>query len=256
MLTIHGFFGYDLPMKEGYRLIRQVGFGGVLIWWGDDFGDADYQTFPDLARSEGLYVENLHAPFAGSSSIWLDNLDGEAVFDRYMGCIEACHTNSVPTVIMHLMTGTAPPACGSIGLDRLRRLVEKAEQKGVVIALENLRRADFLQYVFDHINSEHLGFCFDSGHKNCFTPETDVLSHYGSRLAALHLHDNDGSDDQHKLPFDGTVDWRDTMKKIAGTGYTGPTALEVGWDYTVKYPNPEDFLKAAYERARRLEDMR
>ena len=49
---------------------------------------------------------------------------------------------------------------------------------------------------------------------------------------ALHLHDNDGQTsvegrkDQHRLPFDGTIDWRVMLKKIAQLDSRGSICLE------------------------------
>lgn len=43
----------------------------------------------------------------------------------------------------------------------------------------------------------------------------------------LHLHDNNGSYAQHGLPFDGTIDWFTTMRKIAETDYLGAIALKL-----------------------------
>jgi len=33
MITIYDWFGYELPIKERYRLIKEAGFDGVLLWW-------------------------------------------------------------------------------------------------------------------------------------------------------------------------------------------------------------------------------
>ena len=43
---------------------------------------------------------------------------------------------------------------------------------------------------------------------------------------ALHLHDNNRIDDQHLIPFDGTIDWQTTMRQIRQSGYKGAIALE------------------------------
>jgi sugar phosphate isomerase/epimerase len=75
-----------------------------------------------------------------------------------------------------------------------------------IIALENLRKPEYLDFLFDNIKSDKLKFCYDSGHNNCFTPEIDCLGKYGDKLIALHLHDNDGTCDQHLLPFNGTME--------------------------------------------------
>ena len=70
-------------------------------------------------------------------------------------------------------------------------------------------------------------FCYDSGHHFGWGKGEPYLERYGSRLAALHLHDNDGTRDQHLLPFDGAVDWPALMARLAATGYDGALTLEV-----------------------------
>ena len=70
-------------------------------------------------------------------------------------------------------------------------------------------------------------------------------------VLALHLHDYDGSDDQHRLP----IDWSLTMSRIAQAGYTGGVALEatnMGYEDL----QPEEFLQVAFKRARGLAALR
>lgn len=72
---------------------------------------------------------------------------------------------------------------------------------------------------------------------------------------ALHLQDNGGKHNQHQLPFDGDIDWKDVMRKITLTGYQGATTLEpMNWDY--EDLSIQEFLACAYQRVKRLDDMR
>lgn len=263
MISIFGIIGNELPTKEKYRLIKKAGFDGVFMHWDDKFGDYDFRSNPGYARNEGLCVENMHTPFERINSLWDDNLEGQSIVDNLQQCVMDCATYDIPTMIVHISGGNNPPAINNLGLNRIKTIVEKAERNGINIALENLRRPDYLDAVFDQIKSDRLGFCYDSGHHHCRTPNLDLLGKFGSKLMALHLHDNDGyitgagSEDQHRLPFDGTIDWPTVMKKIAGTGYTGATALEVvnmGYEYLAD--KPEEFLHIAYERAKKLEGLR
>jgi len=254
MITIYTWFGYDLPLKNLLRLIKQAGFDGAMVWWSEKYGNNDYLFAPKMARDAGLIIENIHAPFAGSNDIWRDNLGGKALTELYLEIIDDCVDYGIPTIVLHLTSGDEPPLPNETGLGRVKQLTEKAERCGINIAFENLRKPGYLEYVLGSIDSPRAGFCYDSGHNNCRMPAGDLLEKFGSRLMALHLHDNDGSDDQHLLPFDGTIDWPTTMKKIAGTGYKGALALESDNTGYEELP-PEEFLSLAFERAKRLESL-
>lgn len=258
MITIYDWFGYELPIKERYQLIKEAGFNGVLLWWSDGFGrncfgQNDYRNGPQIARAAGLFIENIHTPVHNQNDLWLDNLDGEALTDCYLQCVADCAEFEIPTMVVHLPNDSKP--YNALGLDRFKKITEKAEQLGVNVALENLHNLSNLAYVLEQVNSLRVGFCYDCGHHNRHYPNDDLLSKYGSRLMALHLHDNNGSNAQHGLPFDGTIDWITTMKKIAETNYSGATALEpMNWDY--ENISIREFLHKAFDRAKKLEALR
>ncbi len=254
-MTIFDWFGYELPHEERYRLIRGAGFTGVLLWWSDEF-DQDYRNAPEFARRAGLFVENIHTPFAGINSIWLDNLDGEAFTARLLQCVEDCAAFAIPTMVVHLSSGTTPPPANELGLARIRCIAALAERHGINVALENLRKTEVLDYVLGRLDTPRVGFCYDSGHHHCYTPGDDLFARYGSRLMALHLHDNDSSDDQHRLPFDGTIAWGAVLPQIADAGYRGALALEVEAKGKEKAAlSAEAFLRVAFERAEKLEPL-
>ncbi len=253
MVTIYDWFGYELSAKKRYALIREAGFDGVMLWWSEESGRGDYRTGPEEARSEGLFVENIHAPFQRQNDLWRDNLDGAALTDCYLQCITDCYELEIPTMVVHLPSENYP--CTPLGLDRVKSMAEMAELLGVNVALENLWNYTNISYVLSRVDSPCLGFCYDSCHHNNYNPEADLLGTYGSRLMALHLHDNGGSQNQHQLPFDGHINWQETMRKIGEINYTGATALQPsGWDYMSYLP--EVFLRKAYERAMALEELR
>lgn len=212
----------------------------------------DYRNGPQLIHEAGLYIENIHTPFQVQDSIWLDNLDGEATIDCYLQCVADCAEFEIPTMVMHLPDDDKP--YNSLGLDRIKKIAEKAERLDVNVALENLRNFNNLSYVLEQIASPHIGFCYDCCHHYRCYPGYDLLSMYGARLMALHLHDYNGNA-IHRLPFDGTIDWSEAMKRIAETGYLGATAIEaMNWCY--KHLSPEEFLCQAFKKGKRLEALR
>ena len=264
MLSIFSWFGYqELTHAEGFRLIKQAGFDGVLLWWASiPEGSEEYRLQPDLARREGLFIENIHANDEHATAIWEDTQEGQTVYEYYLQCIDDCAVFEIPTVVLHpAQTNPVPPPPTALALDRFKRIVDRAQRSGVNVAVENMRGAQAIArvaWVLEQIDSPRLGFCFDNGmyHARLLrTPEAELLARFGHRLMALHLSDNHGERGEHLLPFDGTIDWPAQMHAIAGKGYSGPAALEVvNTGYEEK--SPEEFLTLAYERAKKLEELR
>lgn len=258
MLGIYDCFGYggsfDVPFAERYRLIKSAGFDCVMLWWSDRYGrGAGYQKDIHLAQKAGLEINNIHAPVHEQNFLSADNLDGESVYQSYRQCVEDCAVFHIPTMVIHLPADKYP--ISELGLKRLEKLIHKAEDSAVQIAFENLENIGNLDMVLKTFQSKYAGFCYDSCHHQNYAPHIDLLGRYGNRLMALHLQDNGGKHNQHQLPFDGNIDWWDVMKKITLTGYQGTTTLEpMNWDYEAL--SIQEFLDCAYQKAKRLNDMR
>jgi|GEM_PF-135490 len=251
-LTIYDWFGYDIPITERYRLIKQAGFDGVLLWWSNTLDRGDYRRGPQIARDAGLFVENIHTPFQVQDNIWLDNLQGEAAVECYLQCISDCAEFNIPTMVLHLPDDDKP--YNGLGLDRMKRLADTAEKRNVNVALENLNNCGNLSFMLQQVDSDRIGFCYDCCHHYNYCPEKDLLAAYGSRMMALHLHDTE-SGNIHQIPLDGTLDWPGIMKQITATGYIGATAIEaMNWNYP--HLTAHEYLHRAYDSAVRLEELR
>jgi sugar phosphate isomerase/epimerase len=246
MTAINEEFGYPNPSEQYYPRMVEAGFGGVMLCHSDDFRASKR---PLLARAAGLQVVNIHTAYRIPGHLMEDSPAGEADFASLQQCMEDCAAFEIPTMIVH-------PTCeeiSAVGLDRFGRLAARGEALGVNIAIENLRRLAELHMVaavLAAVDSPRMGFCFDSGHNNAgydFEPQ-DLLNQHGDRLIALHLHDNDHTADQHRLPFDAVIDWPALMARIAATGYTGAVSLEV-LNKGHEGLSAAEFLQTAQERA-------
>lgn len=251
--AIVDWFGYNLSPMERLSLIRDAGFDAVLLLWTDAF-DPDYAAFPTYAKTLGLKIESVHAPYQNANAIWKDNLDGTAYTEQILSCIRDCHIHGIPTLVMHPTSGkpNLSPDVLAPGIDRFKRIGEFAEQMGINVALENMEDPAVLQCIFPVVDTGRLGFCFDSGHWNAYTPELDLLTMYGDRLLTLHLHDNDGEEDQHALPGTGTIVWKSLMEKLDRLGYEGALSLEVRSTGYADNADPSAFLQLAMEKATTL----
>lgn len=245
------YFGFDLEMRERIDLIKSAGFDSIMVWAGDE----DLAHIVSYAREQGLYVSNAHLPFKNINCIWEEGDAGDIMAEEFCRLVRACGDLNIPAAVYHVSSSFTPPPYNMKGIERIRRIVKAAEEAGVDIAFENLRRIDYLQYVYDNVPSERAKFCFDCGHHNYLCPELDLFEMFGDRLIAVHLHDNFGDYDWHMIPFDGKVDFKMVTKGLKSVGYRGPISLEVHQDVHEMYKDytKEEFLKLAYERALMIE---
>jgi sugar phosphate isomerase/epimerase len=266
MLAIYHYFGYKLPIRDRFSLIKSAGFDAVGLWRDHYFGWTDYRAYAGIAREAGLAVVDGHAPFARDwalvNSLWSDTQAGETTLEIYLRAVVEAAEDGVKNLIIHLENSfeETPPPPNELGADRLKRVADLAEKRGVTLCAENIINHSYLEYAFERIRSPGLRFCYDAGHRHCGEPDTDLLSLYGDRLAALHLHDNDGGGDRHFVPFEGTIDWQSEMSAIAATGYDGAITLECttgapGSAASDGARSAEEYLHGAHSAAKRLEDM-
>lgn len=220
----------------------------------DSFGRGmGYRDAPRLAREAGLIAENIHAPVQTQNDLSRDDLAGEDLFSCYLQCVRDCAAERIPTMVVHLPDDTHPLT--ALGMQRVHRIAEEAEKLNVNVAMENLFNIRNLHAVLDTIHTRHIGFCYDSCHHANNKDAGDLLTLYGDRLMALHLHDNGGARNQHQLPLDGNVDWPDVMRRITATGYRGATALEpMNWGYEAL--TVEEYLAKAAQKAKTLDALR
>ena len=68
--------------------------------------------------------------------------------------------------------------------------------------------------------------CIDTGHINLAVQHNqptpaDFIRLMGDNVSCLHLHDNTGYMDQHRIICAGTIDWKDVFKALCEIGYNG-----------------------------------
>ena len=253
--------------RRSLEKIRSADFENVML---DQFGDRNLKRFITVAKEVGLKVPFVHMDCSDVSSIWTPHYKQKEFLGYAQKTIEICGEQGVETVIMHPAYSEVSCAPTKMGRDNVLKLLEIAKKNGVKIALENIdeKHMKHFEYLLKEIKSPDLGFCFDSGHWNLYTPEIDLLEKYGDRLIAVHIQDNIGKQqsesenhwdqDLHMLPFDGNVDFDYVAKGIAKSKYNGPLMLESHRSKKVndyRGLRPKYFLDAAHNRAMKLTKM-
>lgn len=115
----------------------------------------------------------------------------------------------------------------------LIELAEHARGTGVIVCVENMppgvnpgsRMAELFDIV-RRLNHPLLALALDTGHGNLTSSAGEETLAAGSLLATTHVHDNNGRQDSHEPPGQGTVDWACWGRALDQIGYEGPILLE------------------------------
>lgn len=240
--------------KEIINCIKQAGFKNVFIeWYNDDF-DLQKNIF-DYVKEVGLNIIFAHLGYQNSNALWENGIEGDKEVQRYIEDIKICKANGIDLVIIHPTIGFYAPNPNNIGIKRIEQIVNYAEQLNVKVAFENVELSGYLEYIVDNINNENLGICFDSGHCNLFFDGEFDVDKFKNKVLAIHLHDNFKINDDHILPFDGTVDWNKVTSQIIDMNYDGYIVIESGYDKFYSTISIIEYYNKAYEAGQRLENL-
>ena len=193
--------------------IKNNGYKNVFVQWYDKDWKISQEEQVKLCKKLGLNIIFAHLGYQNINSIWEEGQAGDKEVERYKKDIKNCKENEIDMVIMHLVSGNVATQYNELGLERLRQITEYAKKLDVKIAFENTKIKGYLEYVLSNIKDENIGICFDAGHYHAHFNDEFNFELFKNRIFAVHLHDNDKSDDLHLIPFDGTLDWQDTMRK-------------------------------------------
>jgi len=212
--------------------------------------DADGQKRLNRARAflekEGIKAWQLHTKI--DLNVAHPDLTQRAQeVDTALRCLEIAHTLDVPCAVIHpggaqgYSSGKEREEIVRLNVQAFTRLCERAEKLGVRVCVENMGATGEggrrilggcifeLQEVIDQVGSEALGICFDTSHANLMKLDLpEEIRACGERLYATHISDNDGSGDQHRMPFCGNIDWTAVIGALKAVGYAGLFNLEIG----------------------------
>lgn len=224
---------------------------GEMPWNGDRY--AEYAKEVNMiARDNGIYFNQAHAPFIFHTS-YLPDWNRE-ILPLQIRCMESCALLGIPHMVVHPIHHlpynrfgpqgkTNADIIWNLNMEYYHLLQPYAAQFKVKVCLENMfgedpRRGCLVpdmfsaprEYAafFDALeNSDDFTCCVDTGHAGIVGENAgDTIRVLGSRVRALHINDNDFRSDGHLIPFQGKIDWEDTMRALAEVGYSGDFTFE------------------------------
>lgn len=244
-------YNNEISIDRQIELMQQNGFKNTFML--SDCAELTDETVGKL-KSADITLATLHAPFRGINAIWKAGEAGDKVLESLIDGVRKCDKYNIPVLVVHLSSKYPPPMISDIGIQRFRRLMERAQTSGVVIAYENQRCLSNISLMIEQFEAAR--FCWDTGHEGCFTSGWEYMPLFGYKLATVHIHDNLGvkDSDEHLLPYDGKLDFGKVAIHLAKANYDGCIMLEVFRGNSNKYDatTAEEYYTRAAAAANRL----
>jgi sugar phosphate isomerase/epimerase len=192
-------------------------------------GDAARELGAAL-RDHNLALHALHAPTERDfdtrheSAAPLSISDPERVrrleaVDEIKRALDLAEVMPFRYLVQHMGSSRDPadPRRFDAAFNSLEHLHLFAKQRGVTIALENTpgelaTPANLRKFIAD--TRLNLRLCFDIGHAHIGDGVLPSLEAMRALTVTAHAHDNHGEKDEHLLPFDGTIKWKEALAAL------------------------------------------
>lgn len=204
----------------------------------------------NIANKYGVSFNQSHAPYRFKNNDLIGNASDRAnAILKIKRAIEIAGAVGAEVIVVHPLhkrnfNSNSPDFFFNVNMEFYSLIAETAIKNGVKIALENMWQRniytngiiadvcsnpyEFARYL-DALNEKYSCFvaCLDIGHCALTGVDPcDAVKILGSRLRALHVHDNNTLSDMHMLPFTGTVDFIALMQALKESNYTGALTFE------------------------------
>lgn len=198
-----------LPFVLESRLQPEISFNHKSL---DYFKKSDFVEIAKRLSGSGLTV-TFHAPFHDLRPGALDPKIRQQTMDRLKQVFDLIPYYHPMAIVCHPAFDakyyvSAEQTWLENSVDTWRYFLSLVKDTGTIITLENVYEGDpqYLKSLFSAIPSPQLRFCFDTGHFNTFSkvPLEVWMSEMSEWIGQLHIHDNDGSSDEHLALGEGT----------------------------------------------------
>jgi len=258
-------FGDSAIRADQLEALRRAGFERIEIHAGGtniDFRDKAWvRSLAQWFRDHELPPSSLHLPFEEPAGPGrkrpLSVIESEwraraHALDEIKRSLELAERIRVDYAVLHL--GAPGDRFTPTAFDHAYAAIQKIFAfAGVRVLVENLpndiARLDRIREFKSVADLPDLGVCYDTGHARL---EGVVALDAGTGIGAMHIDDNDGTEDAHAPPFDGTLNWTVFVEQLVTSKFRGPLILELSAGLSDGRP---EIIGAAAERRRRLQDL-
>ena len=201
-----------LPLVLKNRINPEIGIDGGVI---DTHSNKDFLEIVSILRQEGLSI-TLHGPFYDLVPGGMDRKILRATRERLKQAFDLIPVFEPMSIVCH--TGYDRKRYNDMqdvwletAIETWAPLIRGLKDTQTTLMIENVyeRTPRMLLRLIKGLNTKKVGFCYDTGHMNVFS-ETNMkgwLEALGPFLKEIHLHDNDGTWDDHLAIGTGNIDF-------------------------------------------------
>jgi len=273
----HGEGRTGAQIRNSLEHIARAGFSHVH-WCHEWTGSYQYSVYEMLqikkwCAETGLKVKGVHAS-AGEKNSDLKDYVSRDVFSRLAGVdliknrIDLAHCLDAESIALHFNLPWKRFENEKGFRDEFYRHALKSfdELEGycrtrrIKICIENdgafppSHSIFMFETLFNRYDGGYMGLCFDTGHANmaCKSNCLEYAQRFNDRLFLIHIHDNQGENDEHLIPFSGSFGWEGFAPVLARSPYDLPILMEPSLR---EAGDDADWLKKAYEAGNRFSIM-
>jgi len=194
------------------RLHPEIGLEGNSLW---ELSTDEFKNLAEILQEHALPC-TLHAPFSDLSPGGVDQRIVEVTREKLGRAFDLLPIFKPRSIVCHLGFEENKHRSKfdrwlATALETWGPLLETAKRSKTLVMFENTYETgpDVHRALFKKLNAPHLGFCMDTGHLTAFahTDWQPWLQELLPWLGQLHLHDNDGTSDQHLALGQGIFDF-------------------------------------------------
>lgn len=254
------YIGCKVDVYEQIKIMQEIGVRRTFI----NAKHPEIDKVLCAIKDAGLICDTIHSEYAithNGEKIHIDDISregkaGEIMTSRIMKNIDVCATHNIPIIVVHPSYDPPELAINDNAKERYTAIGDYARKKGVTIAFENLKYTKNLEFIMSLVPDAK--FCWDCGHEYSRLADHKPMPLFKDRLAALHIHDNFITNDDHLIPFTGKVDFEYVGKELAKSDFNGTLMLEILYGRNEKYsnePSYKDFALKAKHAAEKVIEL-
>ena len=174
----------------------------------------------DAALKAGIKISQVHGPWRYPPQDFTEEDRAERL-EKMQICIRATKLLGCKNMVVHpimpfgVKENPDPEFTFKTNVEFFKKLLVTAEENEVNVCIENVPFEGFnlstpsqVLGLIKELDSPYAKACLDTGHCAVMGVKPgDAVRELGDKIAAMHLHDNNGMHDEHRFIFHGVIDW-------------------------------------------------